>query len=360
MIPYFAVSLVVASCCIASQISHRYFAGSDRWNGGSGISKSKFTFFDYFALIILVLFSGMRLSVGTDYDMYGRLYLALPEEDFLAALASSPQEVGYTALAFVLKQYSESPFWIFMITSILSIVPVYAMIKRSSRYLPLAVVLYILLAFYVIPFNIVRQGVAMGLNFYAVRFLDKNSRWFLILNVVAATFHSSVLLVAALQWFARNLVPSKKMLAVILGSSVVFLALLGSLSWIRDLVSLMNPRYETYLDGSQTAGLGTILSLVVSIGLIVYSLFLPADKLVRRYQTFMILGLPFLITGIVATPVARLQYYFAVFVILAIPNQIYKLRGGAAHTLVLVVASLIYFSSFLLSFGGLLPYETVL
>ena len=97
-------------------------------------------------------------------------------------------EVGYTTLSIAVRSLTDFPYAIFWATSILTVIPMYIAIKRSSLDLPFSVAIYMLLAFYVSPFNLVRQGIAIALIFLAHTFFEKNRVLYFVLSALAGLF----------------------------------------------------------------------------------------------------------------------------------------------------------------------------
>jgi hypothetical protein len=364
LLPYYLVTGFVAILAGLSRYTHRTYTAIREKEIDAGleakpISATRWSFFDYLIVIVLICFSALRFEVGSDFPMYSRTYESLLPNDWGLQIQLSQQEIGYTALSLWLRTLSDSPHLIFWATSLITVVPVYATIKKKSADPFLSVLLYILLAFFVSPFNIVRQGIAVALNFWASTFLDKNKKAFVVINAVAACFHTSVIVVALVQLIIHKWKPSKKKFLLVIVAAIVAAAGLHSFTFLADLLNKLNGRYDAYIDKNAVeAGLGTYLVIGVTIALLIYAYSLGRIRENGTYFMLVLVGAALLIVGTQAIAISRMQLYFGIFVILLIPNQMHSNKRSVLEKFVLIAAAAVYFGVYLTYYGGLLPYQT--
>ncbi|MCW2132874.1 EpsG family protein [Arthrobacter sp. VKM Ac-2550] len=363
MLPYFAVTAATGFLSWLSEfIRNTPRSQTQRATERPGLRRVRvlrWTPIDFFIIAVMVTFSAVRYEVGTDYGMYARRFQELSTVDWSGQLAASPQEIGYTALSLFLRGFTDNPSIIFWVTSALTVIPVYAAIKKQSLNPTMSLLLYVLLAFFVAPFNIIRQGIAISLSFYASTFLDRNKTAFVIINAIAATFHTSAILVAVIQLLARNAKPTKKK-ALILG--VVALVAAGGISqwsFLSTFLNSLNERYDTYL-GAAAVGLGSYLVIVTRVALLAYAMRLGRSQHYQRYGMYVLIGIMFLIAGTQSEAVNRMELYFGIFLILLIPNQLAGRRDAGLHKVGLCIAGGIYLAMYLSNWGHLTPYQTYL
>ena len=97
-------------------------------------STKKWTFLDVIILLILIIFSGMRFNVGTDYGLYYYIYNTYISKTFsLSNYYSTNQEFGYYLLSWITKNISSSPYGIFWTCAIITYIPIYSRIKKESK-----------------------------------------------------------------------------------------------------------------------------------------------------------------------------------------------------------------------------------
>lgn len=325
---------------------------------------------DAFVAIALIAFAGLRLRVGTDYDSYVRLFSALEPGYLQRQVDGAPQEPGFTALQIVILGFSDNPRWLFLIASALSIAPVLWVIKRHTLNPTLALALYILLAHYVAPFNVVRQGVAVGLMVWASTYLNRRHWWmFGIITVAAWSIHSTALIVAVLYVLVMRWRPSARVvIAAVLAGAVASRVLL---TWgpITELLIRINPRYDLYLDSAASqsqvaaAGVGTYLQVAVRVALLLFAVWvvhnydLELTSQERHWFNLAVVGLVLLVLGTQSIVLARLDGYFGIFLVLLLPNLLVRARADIAYAIGLVVASSVFFAFYVTNYSDLVPYH---
>ena len=326
--------------------------------------------FDLLAVGVLVIFSAIRYEVGSDYGTYSSLYAALDPSRWRQQLTSSPQGVGYTGMSLIIKAlWGPSTGALFWITSILTVVPIYVVIKRRSQRPTLSLLLYIFLAFYIDPFNIIREGIAASLTFFASNYINTSKRNFLLLNGLAAIIHKTAIVAATIQIVFRRTRPSMRLLIVLALAGALGAVVLLHSAAIASLVSTLNPRYGPYLRYSTQTKVGAYILTISRVVLILYALNLrrrgASNSETDRDLTYGIVGVMFLVLGTQAIIVARMEMYFGLYLILAIPNLLAnreaRLREhdveSALIRILLSAAGILYLSIYLNNYGGLIPYH---
>lgn len=322
----------------------------------------KWTYFDLIALAVLVTFSAIRYGVGTDFGVYERLYRTLYLSDWGYSIAQSSQETGFTVLLLITKSIFDHPQAIFWVTSALTVIPAYAAIRHTSSRPALAVALYILLAFYVTPFNIVRQGIAIALVFWATTALRHRRAWLVVVCAVAVTFHLTALLAIVIMWLARRWRPSPRSILVIFLAAGVAVVAVDRVGALGGYLARLNVRYEGYL-GSPDAGLGTYLLIAAHLALLAYAHMLGRqDRAVAARTewmvTYVLIGVALMIVGTEALLISRLALFFTIYLALLLPERVAASRHPGRHSVALIGIGLAYFVAYLYNYGGLLPYET--
>lgn len=361
MLPYYALTGAVVLLSIVSEVVRRHFTNERRRASPIATSDSaeghRWTPIDFVIIAIMVSFSALRYGVGTDYGMYIRQFEQINTSDWQEQIDASPQEVGYTVLSLALRTVSGSSFTIFWVMATLTVVPIYITLKKKSENVPFALGLFIMLAFFVSPFNVIRQGAAISLNFWANTFIDKNKRVYILLNIIASLFHTSVIIIAILQWLVKNWRPSMRQAIILLGTAIVFAFGIGQIPAISGWLALLNPRYETYV-GAESAGIGTYLLIAAYLGLLVFSSSIAPLGENARYNAYVLMGTAFLIVGTQSVVLSRMEMYMSIFLIVLIPNQIAKQRKKSVSIFVVLSVAAVFFGFYLTNWAGLVPYET--
>ena len=312
--------------------------------------------FSYLVTVLaLVLFAGARVNVGTDYAYYQSVFRESDPQYWDYVVHNSPQEVGFTTGVLVLRTLSENSRLLFLVASLLTIACSAAAMRRMSSNFAVSMTLFILLGFYIAPFNILRQGLAVSLNFLAYSYLDKQRGRWLVLNVIAQLIHSSTAIAAVIQLLLRRVRPSWRLFATMLLATVVLAAFLPHLHFL----DFLNKRYADYLQG-QPSGIGTYLyalSRAVLVGLLL--VYRPKSGEIDRYIVLAMAGVCLLILGTQAVAVGRLELYFGVYLVVALPGILREVpvRIRPLVVAVVLVGSIAFYVGYLSQFGNLLPYH---
>lgn len=315
--------------------------------------------FDFALVAVLVAFSAFRYQVGTDYTMYFRFYqLADPSMDWWSQVDYFQQEALYTGLSLWLKTFTADPFAIFWVTSALTIIPIYAAIRKQSLDLPFAVLLYVLLAFYVAPFNLVRQGIAIAFVFWAYSFLArKNWVAFAALGAVGVAFHTSALIAVAVILIARLWKPTVRSTIVVLVVAGLGAAALWTVPAVAEAVGSLSERYETYVLTSQAAGFGTYLLVAAYLALLILMLAFRRYSDRPDWLAMLAVAVVFLILGTQSVVPARMFYYFGLFVVLLVPNTLANRPKSTTFKVAIIAGAAVYFAFYVTNYSSLVPYQ---
>lgn len=335
---------------------------------------------------ILIPFAGGRAdSVGTDTGMYHDFFRRVDPESLVDTLLDIPQEVGYVTLMYVVRQWTDDYRVWLTLCATLTVYPVLVAIRRSSRMPVLSLFLYITLSYYLFAFNGVRQAIALSLVLLAETYRDTRRVVWAFLYVVALGFHVSVVVVFVVMLLARRQrARPLPFLVATIGVSAMG-ALIIALPPVGYVLTSLNERYEGYLSSNEGAGIGTILVLVIHLGIALFLGWLlrgrgsgppaplraPAganlraprvgvDTRVNGDLAVYTLSSGVLILALTNVFAGRFEPYFGLFVILCVPNVLAAVRHR--HTrgfLVAIVAvALVYFCFHTVFYNELVPYES--
>ena len=323
-------------------------------------STKKWTFLDVIILLILIIFSGMRFNVGTDYGLYYYIYNTYISKTFsLSNYYSTNQEFGYYLLSWITKNISSSPYGIFWTCAIITYIPIYSRIKKESKNFTFSMLLFFLLGIYTGPFNIVRQWIAIAINFYALQYIDKNTKKFILLNIVGTLFHSTCIFVMIIQLLAKKIKPTFRFFAFTIILGIMFIIFFNKIYFMSTLFSKLNPRYVDYLK-PRSAGIGLKLLTSLRAILILYFLLFTEKTKYQYEKSLLIISLFFMLIGFVNVYVARVELYFSICLVILLPNVLYqmKLKERWMHQYFFTLLFLIIFTLSLIYYSDLIPYRT--
>lgn len=355
MIPYYLIALAATGVSALGLAPHARHRAPERLRALRRSFAAGWTPIDVVVVTGLIVFSAIRYGIGSDYGLYTNLYRVLNPGDWGASIDRSPQEIGFTLVSLSLRLLGPDPRPLFVLSSASTVLLCYAALKRDSALLPLSIAMYCLLGAYLQPFNTVRQGLAIALLFFANRFLPR--RWYLwvLLVALAGSLHSTALFAGLLQLLILRWRPTPTTSAlVVLGVGIVG-GLLLHLPVVVDQIGAINPRYAAYLlEGG--SGIGTYLVALVWAALLVTAYVVDRQRACPRWLAYCTLAALFTVVGTFSPDAGRMADYFSPYFALLLPAVLAGSRHRRPLVAILLAGSLAYFTVYLLSFNGLLPY----
>lgn len=146
----------------------------------------------FFVTLILSFFCGSRsIEVGVDTANYYNYFLSIAHIGI-----GFGSDIGFSVISYFLMKYFDNPHIAFLffafVTNYLILFRLWDF--REKAFFPLMVVIY-MAVYYPYSFNIVRQFLAIAVVFWATKYIERNKYFrYAILNILAASFHTSALL----------------------------------------------------------------------------------------------------------------------------------------------------------------------
>lgn len=174
-------------------------------------------------LSFLVYFipSAIRYGIGQDY-----FYTYEPMFNHIVKDAKSIytnkligySEVGFTALNKLIGVFTDNAQWLFVITSLISLVLVYICIYDYSPCVPLSVFMLVLGSYYMGSYALVRQSMAIAIFAYSLRYVEKrNPIKYGICMVIAALLHTASLIYIPFYFIGTKKITKKQYLLFSVG-----------------------------------------------------------------------------------------------------------------------------------------------
>lgn len=282
--------------------------------------KRKINIWVIIAMASLILVSGFRHRVGTDYQNYVDIYN-------LNVKSSSIVFEGEFALSIIIKlatYISENPQVFFMITSIIiNVMLVIALVKYSENY-KMSMYLYITTFTYYSTMNGLRQFIAAMIMFLAFKQL-MNRRFikYLLCVLLATTFHTSALLFIPIYFIVYRRIDSLANLIILTLAIIAFI-------FYKDFIEILfeflqYSRFAHYKEVfMESDGANPLRLLVYSIPIILAYM----GREVGRYRigdkydviaNLSFLGCIFMFLAMRHKYFARVSMYFEVYYLILIP-----------------------------------------
>ncbi len=154
-----------------------------------------------FVCICLILFSGFRYQVGTDYAGYERMF------DLIRLYGRYYNiEWGYYGLVKLCNQLGCTAQLVFLLFSIVTVYFVYRYIEYFSEDVELSWFIFVCIGpYYLNTFNGMRQWLAIAVFAYSLRYVQEKSFWrYALLNCITGLFHFSSYLLLPLYFILKS------------------------------------------------------------------------------------------------------------------------------------------------------------
>lgn len=304
------------------------------------------------ALLIPCLIAGLRAAdIGTDVTVYlkqltqsaiqSNSYTQYRNTYWFSSWRNhyvSSYEVGFSALVYVVAKIGGSLYAVQFVVQALTITPIYIALARNRKQMPvwLGMLIYYLF-FFNATLNVMRQWVAMALLLLAFQML-REKKWIAMttLTCLAIPFHYSsviVLIIYAICWamhlcrkttLAHNGIQMNAKTLLALTIFVVSLAVILNLKLVLKIFEIVGfTRFSNYLEGEPIS----LLIGQVALRLPLIALFLLNWKHLRKRTPLAAFYLCLLLLDLVAAQLIsvdvyafRINYFFTIYLILAIPE----------------------------------------
>ncbi len=263
-------------------------------------------FITFIFMVFLIFIASVRVGIGYDYYSYDNMFYLLP----------SYIEYSFKKLIELTSYITDGNFNIFIFfTSFLSLGLLFygIIINCFNEAWLFASYFFVGSDLFFFYLNGIRQAIAISIVFISYYFIFVNKiRYFIILVLVASTFHFSALFVLLAYFIFRNL--TKKLIFILYGISILLYFL--QFDEIVKFIATINPNYELFIQVGgieslkETLSSYNILKLVVPNLLFIYML---NNKYYEKYQKVFVLYFIyiFLYNSIGGKPfINRLVYYF--------------------------------------------------
>ncbi len=358
MILYFFVA--VATILLACQIANHPVTISNTITRQQLLNKI------YLAAIFSILFllAALRLEVGNDYGSYVVTCHEIVQNGYVVT------EPGYNFIVKLLYALSGKEDYLLMfaffafVTTFIFLTTFY---KKSDNF-TLTFFLFITLGIYFRSFNTVRYYFVLAVTLYSLQYVVKKQYGkFILLILLAALFHKSVLVVIPLYIFANR--TFKKWQLGFMGICGVGLMLAKDyviaigLKWYPSYIDTPYLKDTLSLTGSLTSIIRCVLVLLLC--LMFYRTTITTSKENRLYFNMNLIALFMYVCCSFIPLLSRFTYYLITAQILLIPGVIERIEDKKKKRLVLIatiVIGVIYFVLFLKTASAdgirVLPYKS--
>ena len=313
---------------------------------------------------ILFLLSALRLEVGNDYGTY----VTTIHEIYVGGYVVT--EPLFNGVVKILCELSggENYLLIFAVFAFVTIWIFLKVLYEQTDDFGMAFFLFMTLGIYFRTFNTVRYYFVLAITLYSFRYvLRKEYGKFVLLIVLAALFHKSVLVVIPI-YFIANL-PWKKWYAAVLTVGAIGMVIFQD--FIMKIALELYPSYKNTIYLETESGLsGNLMTLVRCGAILIFALLCYKDEWKEKQENRFYFKLNFLavllyLCGSFLPLVGRIGYYLITSHILFVPAVLRSIKSEKKKkifTALVMIAGIIYFLMFLKSANQpgvrVLPYKS--
>lgn len=310
---------------------------------------------------IPIIISGLRFNVGTDFVEYKIWF-------YNYADTKSINNIGFNYLIKLIKIFTNDFQVLFIISSIIINVLIFRFIKKNTKYYELGYFLFISLYMYYSSFNIMRQWISIAIFLQALNYaFDKEFKKFLLLMIIASSFHSAALLFLPLYFLMYFKYTWKTTILLFSLTTIINLKLDTILVYLVNLFGItIFDKYLLYYDTdfatSQGGGFAYIILFVITLSGFIILRKTSKVKIKNFNQQFFLLtiGLVLSIFSVQNMIFARIQLYLLPILIVTIPNILMYLKkySKVYIYLLVVLCGIAYMNRSLINNAGhVLPYQ---
>lgn len=307
----------------------------------------------------LIVFSGFRFCVGTDYEGYSDMFYRILSDGRYYDI-----EWGYYWLVRFVNAIGGTSQLVFLIFSFITLYFIYKFIEYFSEDVELSWLVFVCIGpYFLSTFNGMRQWLVVSIFAYSLRFVkESNFKKYLILNVVGCLFHYSAIILLPMYWLLR----AKNFSLVKL--CICFLAfqaasMFGVLDFIAEKLHA-----TSYLMGDAAMELdwSYYLFFVLALGFIILQIVVPEivgdNKIFKNMNALsgLTVFLALTTSNLSNMIFTRFNLYFFIGYIILIPSVIAHLKDvKLKHITVLLVGifSIAYFFYVTSTAPDLTPYQ---
>lgn len=157
-------------------------------------------------LIWVIAISALQYKMGTDMEAYMAWYKDLNTNNwsFSNLINDNKQyQPGWVALGYLCRFITDDFLLLKLVQATFVNIAVFSFFKRETRYVFVSILLYGLMSYLVVNFNLLRQSIALGFALYGFTYLRlKQYKKYYVFVLLSYLFHNSAIILIPLPIFA--------------------------------------------------------------------------------------------------------------------------------------------------------------
>ncbi len=370
MILYISIAVItVVMACAVRHIPDTVIPGTGTYPGGVKRQQAVNAVVTAAIFVILFLLAALRREVGNDYGTYVVNGHEVYQHGYVVT------EPGYNLLVRILYTLSGSENYLLLFAVFAAAITALFLnvFRTMSDSFVLSFFMFMTMGIYFRTFNTVRYYFVLALALYSMRYVinisKENAVKFILIILVAALFHKSVLIVIPMYLLAR--LPWRKWMYIAVAGFAIIMPLCSG-----KVMELALKLYPSYVDTvyaeqqhSVTENLPVVAGCVavIALCLVFYKSGIRYRADNKMYFHMSIMAIALYIGCYFLPLVTRLGYYLVTPQLLLIPNILSTIEDNDRRrriTAIVVTGCILYFMYFLYTADRVgvrvLPYKSFL
>ncbi len=273
----------------------------------------------FFVFMILTFFISFRsINVGVDAQSYKEIFYDISKCNFLDVYNYDRYEVGYKYLCKIFSLVWNNYQFFLSSVSIFQMIAVYNFIKNNSKNYAISSFIFITFETYIFFFGILRQGLALAILLFSIKYLKENKVFkFIILVLIASLFHKTagVFIIAyPLKYLKINKI------SIIIFSVLCFITLLFGKEIINFILSFIYKPASIKFNSGEGYKLLLLMYSICIIGYILKNKLILQNKNNILFLEILMLGTLIQCLSPTFKNVGRLVIYFFPFIDILLAN----------------------------------------
>ena len=370
MILYISIAVItVVMACAVRHIPDTVIPGTGTYPGGVKRQQAVNAVVTAAIFVILFLLAALRREVGNDYGTYVVNGHEVYQHGYVVT------EPGYNLLVRILYTLSGSENYLLLFAVFAAAITALFLnvFRTMSDSFVLSFFMFMTMGIYFRTFNTVRYYFVLALALYSMRYVinisKENAVKFILIILVAALFHKSVLIVIPMYLLAR--LPWRKWMYIAVAGFAIIMPLCSGK--VMELALKLYPSYVDTVYAEQQHSITENLPVVagcvavIALCLVFYKSGIRYRADNKMYFHMSIMAIALYIGCYFLPLVTRLGYYLVTPQLLLIPNILSTIEDNDRRrriTAIVVTGCILYFMYFLYTADRVgvrvLPYKSFL
>ncbi len=231
------------------------------------------------AFLIPFVFLAIRYDIGTDYQNYVEYFYRISHGDII------PKEPGYILVNYLISEFHLNVQWLFVFFGFWFIFFGYKTLPRDG--FSLGIFLFISTMYLYEGFSAIRQGLAIVIMMYALKYVYEKRFWvYLFWAVIAMMFHLITAVLLLIIYPIINKRINKYVTIFLVISFFILIQFTNIAKLLLSLVGNLAPQYAWYVNSAFAEEARTsngLLGPIIKISIAILILFFK-DKIIEKYQ----------------------------------------------------------------------------